>query len=105
MNINIPPWATCFSYALSEDNQAIRGSSSPKESDESTLLQLEMKGVDNVEKGLEQSMPVLKHTRLESTLSFLATTGSGIAIHRLLGRLGHYGSFRGIVQEARQPLL
>ncbi|MGZ3606631.1 MAG: MotA/TolQ/ExbB proton channel family protein, partial [Syntrophales bacterium] len=76
--------------------KAIRGSASPKESDESTLLQLEMKGIDNVERALNRACSS-ESTRLESTLSFLATTGSASPFIGLFGTVwGIMDTFRGI---------
>jgi biopolymer transport protein TolQ len=76
--------------------KVIRGSSSPKESDESTPLQLEMKGIDNVERALNRACSS-EATRLESTLSFLATTGSASPFIGLFGTVwGIMDTFRGI---------
>ena len=76
--------------------KVIRGSSSPKESDESTLLQMEMKGIDNVERALNRACSS-EATRLESALGFLATTGSASPFIGLFGTVwGIIDTFRGI---------
>ncbi|HET6460378.1 MAG TPA: protein TolQ [Syntrophales bacterium] len=76
--------------------KVIRGSSSPRESDESTLPQLELKGIDNVERSLNKACSS-EATRLESTLGFLATTGSASPFIGLFGTVwGIMDTFRGI---------
>ena len=76
--------------------KVIRGPSSPRESDESTLPQLELKGIDNVERSLNKACSS-EATRLESTLGFLATTGSASPFIGLFGTVwGIMDTFRGI---------
>ncbi len=76
--------------------KVIRESSSPKETDESTLSQLELKGIDNVERSLNKTCSS-EATRLESTLGFLATTGSASPFIGLFGTVwGIMDTFRGI---------
>lgn len=76
--------------------KAFRGSTSAKETDESSLPQLEMKGIDNVERALNRACSS-EATKLESTLGFLATTGSASPFIGLFGTVwGIMDTFRGI---------
>lgn len=76
--------------------KAVGGGVSHKESDESTLSQLELRGIDNVERSLNKACSS-EATRLESTLGFLATTGSASPFIGLFGTVwGIMDTFRGI---------
>jgi biopolymer transport protein TolQ len=75
--------------------KVMRGSTTVKETDES-LPSLEMKGIDNVERALNRACSA-EATKLESTLSFLATTGSASPFIGLFGTVwGIMDTFRGI---------
>ncbi len=75
--------------------KVMRGSPTVKETDES-LPSLEMKGIDNVERALNRACSA-EATKLESTLSFLATTGSASPFIGLFGTVwGIMDTFRGI---------
>jgi len=75
--------------------KVMRGSPNVKETDES-LPNLEMKGIDNVERALNRACSA-EATKLESTLSFLATTGSASPFIGLFGTVwGIMDTFRGI---------
>lgn len=75
--------------------KVMRGSPTVKETDES-LPNLEMKGIDNVERALNRACSA-EATKLESTLSFLATTGSASPFIGLFGTVwGIMDTFRGI---------
>lgn len=75
--------------------KVMRGSATVKETDES-LPNLEMKGIDNVERALNRACSA-EATKLESTLSFLATTGSASPFIGLFGTVwGIMDTFRGI---------
>jgi biopolymer transport protein TolQ len=75
--------------------KVMRGSPAVKETDES-LPNLEMKGIDNVERALNRACSA-EATKLESTLSFLATTGSASPFIGLFGTVwGIMDTFRGI---------
>lgn len=75
----------------------MRGSSSyAKEGDDSGHLPTEMKGIDNVERALNRACSS-EVTKLESTLGFLATTGSASPFIGLFGTVwGIMDTFRGI---------
>lgn len=76
--------------------KAMRGATSVKETDESALPNLEMRGIDNVERALNRACST-ETTKLESTLSFLATTGSASPFIGLFGTVwGIMDTFRGI---------
>lgn len=76
--------------------KVIRGASSVKETDESALPTFEMKGIDNIERALNRACSA-EATKLESTLSFLATTGSASPFIGLFGTVwGIMDTFRGI---------
>jgi len=76
--------------------KVMRGSSHAKESEESGLSSLEMKGIDNVERALNRACSS-EVTKLESTLGFLATTGSASPFIGLFGTVwGIMDTFRGI---------
>ena len=76
--------------------KVMRGASSPKDSEEAGSLQMEMKGIDNVERALNRACGT-ESTRLESTLGFLATTGSASPFIGLFGTVwGIMDTFRGI---------
>lgn len=76
--------------------KVMRGAPSVKETDESTLPALEMRGIDNVERALHRACSA-GATKLESTLSFLATTGSASPFIGLFGTVwGIMDTFRGI---------
>ena len=76
--------------------KAIRGSTSSREADELSLPQLEMKGIDNVERALNRACSA-EATKLESALGFLATTGSASPFIGLFGTVwGIMDTFRGI---------
>ena len=76
--------------------KVFKGSTSVKDTDESTLPQLEMKGIDNVERALNRACSS-ETTKLESTLGFLATTGSASPFIGLFGTVwGIMDTFRGI---------
>ena len=75
--------------------KVMRGSPTVKETDEA-LPNLEMKGIDNVERALNRACSA-EATKLESTLSFLATTGSASPFIGLFGTVwGIMDTFRGI---------
>ncbi|HUH66845.1 MAG TPA: protein TolQ [Syntrophales bacterium] len=76
--------------------KVMRGASLSKDSEEAGSLQVEMKGIDNVERALNRACGT-EATRLESTLSFLATTGSASPFIGLFGTVwGIMDTFRGI---------
>ena len=69
---------------------------SPAASEGSAVSALEMKGVDNVERALNRACSA-ELTKLESTLGFLATTGSVSPFIGLFGTVwGIMDTFRGI---------
>jgi biopolymer transport protein TolQ len=75
--------------------KVMRGSPTVKETDEA-LPNLEMKGIDNVERALNRACSA-EASKLESTLSFLATTGSASPFIGLFGTVwGIMDTFRGI---------
>lgn len=75
--------------------KVMRGSPTMKETDEA-LPNLEMKGIDNVERALNRACSA-EASKLESTLSFLATTGSASPFIGLFGTVwGIMDTFRGI---------
>ncbi|MBA4321781.1 MAG: protein TolQ [Odoribacter sp.] len=76
--------------------KVIRESASVKETDELTGAHLEMKGIDNVERALNRACSS-EATKLESTLGFLATTGSASPFIGLFGTVwGIMDTFRAI---------
>lgn len=76
--------------------KVIRESTSAKENDELTGPHLEMKGIDNVERALNRACSS-ESTKLESTLGFLATTGSASPFIGLFGTVwGIMDTFRSI---------
>ncbi len=76
--------------------KVIRESTSARETDEANLPGLEMKGIDNVERALNRACSS-ESTKLESTLGFLATTGSASPFIGLFGTVwGIMDTFRGI---------
>jgi biopolymer transport protein TolQ len=75
--------------------KVMRGSPTVKETDEA-LPNLEMKGIDNVERALNRACSA-EASKLESTLGFLATTGSASPFIGLFGTVwGIMDTFRGI---------
>ena len=81
---------------LAKITKAVKGAASSRETDESTMPQLEMKGMDNVERALNRACSS-EATKLESTLGFLATTGSASPFIGLFGTVwGIMDTFRGI---------
>jgi biopolymer transport protein TolQ len=76
--------------------KVIRGATPVKETDESALPTFEMKGIDNIERALNRACRA-EATKLESTLSFLATTGSASPFIGLFGTVwGIMDTFRSI---------
>lgn len=76
--------------------KVIREATSAKETDELTGAHLEMKGIDNVERALNRACSS-EATKLESTLGFLATTGSASPFIGLFGTVwGIMDTFRSI---------
>jgi biopolymer transport protein TolQ len=76
--------------------KVIRGATPVKETDESALPTFEMKGIDNIERALNRACSA-EATKLESTLSFLATTGSASPFIGLFGTVwGIMDTFRSI---------
>lgn len=76
--------------------KVIKGPTSVKETEELSLPHLEMKGIDNVERTLNRACSS-ETTKLESTLGFLATTGSASPFIGLFGTVwGIMDTFRGI---------
>jgi biopolymer transport protein TolQ len=71
--------------------KSIRESPSVKEADDPTLLSLEMRGIDNVERALNRACTA-ETTKLESALGFLATTGSASPF------IGLFGTVWGIME-------
>lgn len=71
--------------------KVIRESPSAAQADDPTLLSLEMKGIDNVERALNRACSA-ETTKLESTLGFLATTGSASPF------IGLFGTVWGIME-------
>jgi biopolymer transport protein TolQ len=89
---SVVSWAIIF---MKYRSMKMRGSPTVKETDES-LPNLEMKGIDNVERALNRACSA-EATKLESTLSFLATTGSASPFIGLFGTVwGIMDTFRGI---------
>jgi biopolymer transport protein TolQ len=76
--------------------KVMRGSAPAKESDDSGVLPMEMKGIDNVERAMNRACSS-GVTKLESALGFLATTGSASPFIGLFGTVwGIMDTFKGI---------
>ena len=76
--------------------RVVRGSAPSREIEEQGFPSLEVKGIDNVERALNSACGS-EATKLESTLTFLATTGSASPFIGLFGTVwGIMDTFRGI---------
>ena len=76
--------------------KVMRGPASTKEADDSSVPPPEMKGIDNVERAMNRACGS-EITKLESSLGFLATTGSASPFIGLFGTVwGIMDTFKGI---------
>lgn len=76
--------------------KVMRGSAAVRESDDSSAVPMEMKGIDNVERAMNRACSS-EVTKLESALGFLATTGSASPFIGLFGTVwGIMDTFKGI---------
>ena len=76
--------------------KAMRGPTSTKEADDSGILPPEVRGIDNVERAMNRACGA-EVTKLESSLGFLATTGSSSPFIGLFGTVwGIMDTFKGI---------
>ncbi len=90
--------AEVFRAGYSELGKISKGRKSPPagEADEPGLQSLELRGIDNVERALNRACGT-EASKLESTLGFLATTGSACPFIGLFGTVwGIMNAFRGI---------
>lgn len=76
--------------------KTIRGQVSSREGDDAGLMPVEMKGMDNVERAMNRACSS-EVTKLETSLGFLATTGSASPFIGLFGTVwGIMDTFKGI---------
>ncbi|MDI6776661.1 MAG: protein TolQ [Syntrophales bacterium] len=81
---------------LAKLTRAIKGSASAREADDPGLAALPLNGIDNIERAMNRACGT-ECTKLESTLGFLATTGSASPFIGLFGTVwGIMHTFRGI---------
>ena len=81
---------------LQKLTRSVRGTSAPRELDEEVVASVELKGMANVERALSRATSA-ESAKLESAISFLATTGSASPFIGLFGTVwGIMDTFRGI---------
>jgi biopolymer transport protein TolQ len=81
---------------LQKLTRSVRETSAPRELDEEAVASVELKGMANVERALSRATSA-ESAKLESAISFLATTGSASPFIGLFGTVwGIMDTFRGI---------
>lgn len=81
---------------LAKLTRVIKGSASAREADDHSLATLPLNGIDNIERAMNRACGT-EVTKLESTLGFLATTGSASPFIGLFGTVwGIMHTFKGI---------